>query len=201
MSNSLTRIAISRTNLASLVVAALLVVGPISAQDKAVLQGVVADQITGALLDSATVTLVGRGIRATTSSGGLFALPDAPVGLISIRTEAPGYPPVTEQIEIEPGILILQITLISTHAILDGFLVTASRTAPPPARNDPRTAADLLMDQIPGVAAKKGVVGQNDSEVLLRGVNSINLSSEPALFIDGVRTSNAVRGRASVGPQ
>jgi TonB-dependent starch-binding outer membrane protein SusC len=184
--------------LSSLAVVASFLAPPraLHAQDGAVLQGVVTDQITGGLLDSATVTLVGTGIRTRTSSGGIFLIPEVPLGLVTIRTEAPGYPAMVEQLSIEPGIILLQIALLSRLAILEGILVTGKRTAPAPGTAaDPRTAADLLMHQVPGVYLKRGVVGQNDSQILLRGVNSINLSSEPILFIDGVRMAGGL-GRA-----
>ena len=194
MLNVVTRLAVRAATLASLLSSPS--AGELLAQENAVLQGVVADQITGDLLDSATITLVGTGIRTRSSSGGLFVLEDVPLGIVTIRTEASGYPPVVEQISIEPGIIIMQISLLSRHAILEGILVKGQRTPPPSgAVADPRTAADLLMYQIPGVFSKKGVVGQNDSQILLRGVNSINLSSEPILFIDGVRMSGGL-GRA-----
>ena len=194
MLNVVTRLTVRAATLASLL--SLPSAGELLAQENAVLQGVVADQITGDLLDSATITLVGTGIRTRSSSGGLFVLEDVPLGIVTIRTEAPGYPAVVEQITIEPGIIIMQISILSRIAILEGILVTGQRTTPSPeVAADPRTAADLLMYQIPGVFAKKGVVGQNDSQILLRGVNSINLSSEPILFIDGVRMSGGL-GRA-----
>ena len=50
-----------------------------------------------------------------------------------------------------------------------------------------RTAADILGYQIPGLTNAQGVVGKNDGLIVLRGVSSINLSSEPAVFLDGVR--------------
>lgn len=166
---------------------------PLAAQEheRTVLQGIVADQISGALIDSATITLVGTGLRTKTSDGGLFVFPEVRAGIVSVKTEAPGYPPVLEDVELTPGVVIMQIALLSEHAILEGFFITAHRPAPRESV-DARTAADILERQVPGISTKKGVVGKNDSQILLRGVNSINLSSEPMLFIDGVRMSGGL---------
>jgi hypothetical protein len=167
---------------------------PSLAQEKAVLQGVVADQINGNVIDAARITLVGSGLSARTESDGIFVLPEVRPGVVTIRTEAAGYPPVVEEIELEPGVTIMQITMLSTAAILDGFVVTGTRSSDRGSvpSGDPRSAADLLLTQMPGVSTKKGIVGKNDSQILLRGVNSIYLSSEPMLFIDGIRVTGGI---------
>jgi TonB-dependent starch-binding outer membrane protein SusC len=176
--------------------AILLLLAPIAsaAQEKAVLQGVVADQISGNVIDAARITLVGRGQSARTESDGIFVLPEVEPGVVTIRTEAAGYPPVVEEIEVGPGLTIMQITMLSMAAILDGFVVTGTRSSEhgSVASGDSRTAADLLLTQMPGVSTKKGMVGKNDSQILLRGVNSIYLSSEPMLFIDGIRIAGGI---------
>jgi hypothetical protein len=190
MLHTVTRIA---RFLAPALAALLLAPSSSQAQDKAVLQGVVADQISGSVIDGARITVVGKDVSVKTESGGLFSLPAVEPGMVTIRAEADGYPSVVEDIELGPGLTIMQITLLSTHAIIDGFIVTGKRSAPErEAQGDPRTAADLLIAQMPGVSSKKGIVGKNDSQIVLRGVNSIYLSSEPMLFIDGVRITGGI---------
>ena len=69
-----------------------------------------------------------------------------------------------------------------TGEIVDAAAVTLVGTG-----IETRTAADLLARKVLGITATGGPY---DSPVLLRGVNSINMNSEAAIFLDGVRLSN-----------
>jgi hypothetical protein len=161
-------------------------------QEEPPLQGVVADDLTGEVIASALVTIVGTTLQARTSDTGTFAFPDPPLGRISVRVQAKGYPAITDEVEVLPGsIVFMHVVLPQVNLILDELFVFADpaepRSTPTRSAREARTAADILGYQIPGLTSSQGVVGKNDALIVLRGVSSINLSSEPAVFLDGVR--------------
>ena len=163
--------------------------GPASvvAQQQAVLWGVVSDAVTGEIVDAAAVTLVGTGIETRTAVDGIFEFPDAPLGFVTVRVQAPGYPAVVEQVEMTPGtVRIMQVILPSVDAVLREILVVVPATDAA-RRGDARSAADLLARKVLGITATGGPY---DSPILLRGVNSISVNSEAVIFLDGVRLSN-----------
>ena len=161
------------------------------AQQGVLLQGVVSDESTGELIASATVTLVGTGREIRADAYGTFQFPDLSPGPISVRVQAPGYATVVENSEVTPGAtVIMQVQLLNIYQIL-GILVEAR--PPVAARASDRllegakTAADLLARQVPDVLPNAGDIGKKTNPIRLRGVQSIMRSSEPVLFLDGVR--------------
>ena len=165
---------------------------PVAAQQlEAPLQGVVADDLTGEVIASARVTIVGTELETRTSEAGTFAFDEAPLGKVSVRVQAKGYPAVTDEVTItRDQIVFMHFVLPQVSLILDEVLVLGDRPRAPrrmPQQREARTAADILARQVPGVNQVGGVVGKNDALIVLRGVSSINLSSEPVVFLDGVR--------------
>ena len=159
----------------------------VAAQEQAILWGVVSDAVTGEIVDSAAVTLVGTGIETRTADG-IFEFPDAPLGLVTVRVQAPGYPAVVEEVEMTPGaVRIMQVVLPSVDAVLRELLVVpATNTA---GSDGAGSAADLLARKVLGINMTEGNVGVHENPILLRGVTSINMTSEPAIFLDGIRMS------------
>ena len=164
------------------------------AQSTAVIQGVVADEITGLVIPSASVSIVDTDRETTTTPDGVFAFRGVAAGRFSVRVRAPGYATVVEIVDVAPGgSVFVQVGMPSVAMILNGILVVA-----PPAsekRPEARTAADLVALQVPGLMANSGIIGLSSNPVLLRGVNSMTLSSEAAIFLDGVRLRGG-RGQA-----
>ena len=131
----------------------------VAAQQQAVLGGVISDAVTGKIVDAAAVTLVGTGIETRTAADGIFEFPDAPLGPVTIRVEAPGYPAVVEEVEMTPGtVRIMQVILHSADAVLRDILgvVPATDAA---RRGDARSAADLLARKVLGTTATGGNIG------------------------------------------
>jgi hypothetical protein len=157
-----------------------------AAPRQAVLQGVVTDEVSGAGIASATVTLVASGTQTRTNADGIFTFADVRPGRFSVRAQAAGYPSVVEEIEIgADAVLFVQIRLPSVPTVLRELLVVAPEPDAAAGR-DARTAADLLALQLPGINANSGVVGRNNGVVLPRGSTSLTLGSEPAIYLDGV---------------
>jgi hypothetical protein len=168
---------------------------PLHAQQRTVLQGLVADEVTGLIIPSARVNIVGTRLETSSSAEGLFSFPDAPAGRLSVRVRAAGYATVVHIVDVvADSAHFIQVDLPSMAMMLEGLTVVAPGSGP---NRDPaaRTAADLVARQVPGMNANSGVVGLSSNPVLLRGVNSIGLSSEAAIFLDGVRLRGG-RGQA-----
>jgi hypothetical protein len=162
-------------------------------QEHAPLMGVVADEVTGELIDSATVTLVGKGRETRTFAGGVFQFEEIGLGRHLVRVHADGYPAVMEEAELTAdAALIVQILLPNARAILQGIGVVVEPTDRAPTEGS-TTAADLLALQSPGIYRSSGDVGERTNRVLLRGVGSISLSSEPAIFVNGVQITTSGR--------
>ena len=190
MSNTAPRSTIRRSAITGSLALALVasIFGPASAaaQQETLLQGVVSDESTGQLIASATVTLPGIGSETRTNAYGVFEFSGVPTGKVSVRVQAPGYPAVVEEIEITPGaVVIMQVRVPNVYAML-GLLVE-TRAPDRYGQDEAKTAADLLSRQVPGLSRNSSEVGRSYGPVRLRGVQSINASSEPVLFLDGVR--------------
>jgi hypothetical protein len=164
----------------------VLLSAPVSAWQETTLRGVVADDVTGLVIPAATVSLVGTSLQGRTGADGLFALTGVPSGAGSIRVQATGYATVVQEFELTPGDgLFIAVDLPSMPTLLRGILVMAN--AEETDANIARTAADLVAAEVPGLSNNTGIVGLSNTPILLRGVNSIALSSEPVIYLDGVR--------------
>lgn len=171
--------------------AASLPAAPLRAQEPpptlsdARLQGVVVDEKTYQPVTSATVSLVGTGVFATTGRWGAFAFPDAPVGAVSVRVSAPGHPSVVQDVDVRSdGVVFVQIVLPSVAAVLSELLVRGD--PPDGVAAAARTAADLLAIEVPRTHVSPSMVGQNDYRIRLRETTSLNGSTDPLILIDGV---------------
>ncbi len=155
------------------------------------LQGVVMEESTYQPVDSALVTLVGTGVTATTGRWGAFALPDAPLGKVSLSVSAPGHPTVVQDVEVtNGGVVFVQVVLPSVAATLREVLVQAGMT-PNGSRQASRTAADLLAEKVPRVRPNPGSVGQTDYNINLRGPSTLVGDNTPTILIDGVLIARA----------
>jgi hypothetical protein len=164
----------------------------VAAQGHAHLLGVVSDEETGAVIGSAQVTVKGTGIDVgidtRTTADGTFEFSSVPAGMISVRVQAPGYPVIVEDVELEPNAEhIVYVVLPTVQAILEDILVVGRVRH----QGNAETAADLLERQIPGFNANQGDRGTGDSPIFLRGASSFHLSEEPTIFVDGVRISGS----------
>jgi hypothetical protein len=149
-------------------------------------------------LQGVTVLLEASGERTTTNEDGRFQLDGLPAGRIAVRLTLAGYVSQVESVEVTPlEVTLIQFQLHPVAAVLDEVLVflRGSRRAQGHAEGEAiergdgsLTAADLLTQRIPGLSARRtsGVLGDG-LRVSLRGSNSISLSDQPAVYLDGVR--------------
>jgi TonB-dependent starch-binding outer membrane protein SusC len=161
-----------------------------SAQQERAIHGVVADESTWRPVSAARVTLVETGVETRTGDNGTFVFPNPPLGRVSIRVEAPGFPTMVEEVEVTADAsLFVQFILPNVHAVLDEIFVLARSNRPQSGSAEAVTAADLLAMEVRGVLGNSGMVGADGSAMMLRGVGSISLQGDPLIFLDGVRMS------------
>ncbi|MCY4645605.1 MAG: carboxypeptidase-like regulatory domain-containing protein [Gammaproteobacteria bacterium] len=96
--------------------------GPAAAQRP--LHGVVADQATMSLIDSARVTVVGTELEAVTGGDGTFSFEGVPLGSLAVRIEAPGYPVIVEQVEVVQDVVLYMQVMMPRADVILGELVT-----------------------------------------------------------------------------
>ena len=164
---------------------------PLLAQEEAPLQGFVVDQLTGEVIVSARVSIIGTEMETRTGEAGTFAFADPPLGEVSLRVQAEGYPTVVDNVEVKPNeIVFMHVLLPQVQIVLGEFFIVGKATRDEALRySQARTAADLLGRQVPGSFNVQGIVGKNDGIIVLRGVSSISLSNEPVVLLDGIRLS------------
>jgi len=106
------------------------VLAPASTLAQRPLHGVVADQATLSLIDSARVTVVGTELEAVTGGDGTFSFEGVPLGALAVRIEAPGYPVVVEQVEVvRDVVLYMQVMMPGTDGVLGGLAIFSGFTA------------------------------------------------------------------------
>lgn len=165
-----------------LAVAAGLSLTPAALLAQRPLHGVVADQATLSLIDSARVTVVGTELEAVTGGDGTFSFEGVPLGALAVRIEAPGYPVVVEQVEVARDVVLyMQVMMPRADVVLEELL------AAPSGVSEARTAAELVARKVLDMNPNSGNLGLNTNPVRLRGTGTFGLSGEPAVFLDGVR--------------
>lgn len=179
-----------------------LLTAPLGAQQREV-RGTVRSAETGAPLVSASVAVIGTTLGTLTDATGSFQV-TVPPGASDLRISVIGYQ--TQVVPIPAGAAPLNITLPLDVLNLDAVVVTGQATTVA-RRNLANAVASVTADALVPVTAQTvesalqgKVAGANiqsnsgapggGMQVDLRGVSSINASSEPLWVIDGVVVSN-----------
>jgi hypothetical protein len=163
---------------------------PVFAQDPAqafrILQGVVLDETTLQPASGVVVELLGTDLETITDEQGLFTFENPPEGLVSVRVVTPERVSLVQNFELASGggVAYVQFALPPIDVVVSQLL-NPDRSLP----ETNLTAADLVAREVPALGAATGELGFDDRPVHLRGVSSMRLSSEPLLFLNGVRVS------------
>jgi hypothetical protein len=193
----------------ALMTALAAVPGVVACQETSSIMGRVLDQGSLEPLSGALVALTEfTHHRTRTDDEGWFRLLNVPAGEVLIRVERDGYVTFVEMIDITP----MEESLIHFHlhqlsTVLDQLLVEVPRLDDRGRGHSEaqisgigashRTAADLLMTGVPGLTVRQpqGGVGVGVT-IRIRGVNSLVLSDEPQIYLDGVRIDAGGQGGA-----
>jgi TonB-linked SusC/RagA family outer membrane protein len=180
--------------------------------------GRITDQATHQPIAGAQIALIGTARGAISNDQGQYRIAGAPVGQLRVRVLRIGYAGTTREVTVTAGqTTTLDLALASTAVQLDQIVVTASgeeerkretgnSIATIPADSVQKAAitnfSDLLSSRAPNVTvtAASGTTG-GGSRVRIRGSNSISLSNEPLVIIDGIRATNdntSISGPATI---
>jgi TonB-dependent starch-binding outer membrane protein SusC len=195
------------------------VIGLLAAQDAGTVEGTVVDAQTNRPVQGAQVTIVGTTRGVLTGSEGTFRIGNVPAGAREVRVQRIGYRTATQQVDVVTGqVARAEFTLQEGAVVVDEVIVTATgeRQRRRELGNTVSTVnvaemelapvtnmSDLLLGRAAGVSIlqSSGTSGTG-SRVRIRGANSVSLSNEPLLVIDGVRIDNSPNNLAiSVGGQ
>jgi hypothetical protein len=155
--------------------------------------GIVIDELSGAPIVGATISLMGRRDTTTADQDGFFVLDELAVGPAQLRVDFPGYSTSVEQVEIAADSLkAVEVRLLPIAATLDELKITAHRgraNAVAEVRPDvgSLTAADLLA-RIPGLRMSNNLA----TGIAIRGATSMTQSTAPAIYLDGIRIAEFV---------
>lgn len=173
---------------------------------EASLEGRITDASTGAPVAGADVHVVGTDLSTVSGENGRYGLEQVPTGTQTVRIRRFGYRPAVRSIRVAPAATTrLDVALSPSPLALDEMVVTATgeqrryelghlveriagREGRSPAVPD---LSDLLTARAPGVHVldNTGTAGL-ESAVRIRGSNSMSLSKEPIVFVDGVRINS-----------
>ena len=193
---------------------------PLSAQQQPAQSGAVVgrvtDRATGQPIPEASVVIVGSTRGGRTSEQGRYRIAGVPAGPHQVRVTRLGYTAETRPTTVVAGQeLTVDFQISPTAVQIDEVVVTAtgetqrrretgnavSVVQPTPERLATTTnIAQVLTAAAPGVYVNSpgGTVG-SANRIRIRGANSISLSNEPLLIIDGIRVSNQIVGSGLQG--
>lgn len=188
------------------------------AQETGTIEGQVTDAATARPLASAQVFIADTRIGAVTNAGGRFVLPNVPAGTQQLTVALLGYASATGSVQVVADqTATLDFELSTTAISLDEVVVTAvgeqrrvelgnAVTALNPTEiteTAPVTnMADLIQGRSAGVQVfnSSGTPGMG-SRIRIRGANSMSLSNEPLVYVDGIRVETGSDFAMNVGGQ
>lgn len=197
-----------RNALSALALAALILAPPPAlAAQQASVTGTVTDQVTAQPLAGVRVSVAGTGRAAFTNQDGRYTLASVPAGSQRLQAALIGFGALTQTVDVPAeGSATVNFALKASAVALDVLVVTATgeqraRELPNSIGSIPASTitekapvnsmADLLNSRTPGlsVTSAGGTTGAG-ARVRIRGSNSVSLSNEPVIYMDGVRLEN-----------
>jgi TonB-dependent starch-binding outer membrane protein SusC len=182
------------------------------AQDTGTVAGSVVEAATQRPLAGVQVSVVGTRLGTLTNQEGRFLITNVPAGTQEVRATLIGYARGAEQVTVAPGATVtVNFTIRETAIELEGITVNpitgreerrrelGTNTATiQTADINPAVVtsfSDVLSARAPGVNVQQtaGTLGTSE-RIRIRGANSLNLSNEPLIYIDGVRASRSYGG-------
>ena len=189
----------------------LLVAAPNLVAQTGSIAGQVSDRGTGNPVSSVQVFIADLDLGVLTQQNGSFNLQNVPAGTHSVLVQRLGYREASETVMVTAGqATVLNFVITEAALQLDEVIVTGTpggtrRRAIGNAvsRLDASditqqiavtSMQDLLGGRTPGIDFERvsGNVGTG-SPIQIRGIGSFNLSTQPLIYIDGVRVNNSTR--------
>lgn len=179
----------------------------VSAQQTGQIVGTVTSGASGQSLQEVAVTVEGTSLGALSNGAGRFIILNVPTGTYTVAATLIGYGTEEQQVTISSGgTATVDFTMFSQAVELDGVVITGTAIAAQRREignsvslitADEITATgsvnidDVLRGKAPGVTIQgtSGTAGSG-SQILLRGLSSINGRNRPLIYIDGVRMND-----------
>jgi TonB-dependent starch-binding outer membrane protein SusC len=184
----------------------------LGAQERGTITGTATDAVTQAPLRGVQITLPGTNLGTLTNAQGRFTIGNISSGTHQLRANMIGYAVQEQAIEIVAGGTVsVDLALRQTAVELDALVVnavtgqaerrrelgtnTGTITSADLERAPITKIADVLTARTPGVTLQ-GVSGSlgTSQRIRIRGANSLSLSNEPLIYVDGVLFSTAGGG-------
>ena len=179
--------------------------------------GRIVDQGSGQPMAAVQVSISGTGVGALSQQSGRYLLLNVPLGTHTVTAQRIGYKTVTAQINVSAGATVVQDFTLTEEALgLDEIIVTGTpggtqRRAIGNAVSSVAAAQitekvavssvqDLIGARTPGLQFNRvnGNIGTG-SPMQIRGTGSFNLTTNPLIFVDGVRVNNSSQSGPSLG--
>ncbi|HKH92142.1 MAG TPA: SusC/RagA family TonB-linked outer membrane protein, partial [Gemmatimonadaceae bacterium] len=168
--------------------------------------GTVRERGTERAIAGVQVRVVGTQRGAMTDAAGRYRIAAVPAGTVQIATQLLGYAPQSRSVTVSAEGATADFTLAQAVTTLDQVVVTATGQTERRRENGASTAmieasqittaavstfSDALSSRAPGVVVQTSA-GESGAgtRVRIRGSNSISLSNEPLIIVDGVRLDN-----------
>ena len=198
-----------------LFVLALLPAGATAQQTGAVV-GQVLERASRTPIASAAVGIVGAIQGARTNEEGRYRIVGIRPGAYQVRVTRLGYGAETKSVTVVAGQEVtVDFDMASSAVRIDEVVVTATGetqrkresgnvvstvNVTPERLANTTTISQLLTAQAPGVYVNSpgGTTG-SASRIRIRGANSVSLTNEPLLIIDGIRVNNEISGTGNIG--
>lgn len=173
------------------------------AQQQGRVTGVVIDSLSGAPLAGVQVYLEGSALGALTRQNGRYVISNVPPARYQLRAERIGMTLALREITVGPGATIEANFSLEVKALgLDEIVVTGTagaarrreignsitqiNVAALPQR--PVDVSSMLQATAPGIEVTNGGAGAGQgTKIRLRGSKSLEMGSNPIIYIDGVR--------------
>jgi TonB-dependent SusC/RagA subfamily outer membrane receptor len=191
----------------------------LAAQQRGTIIGRVIDRGTSQPIASAQITILGTRLGTLTDAQGRYRVAGVAPGSTQVRAQRVGYEAATQTVAVTGGSEVTADFSLNARAIsIDEVVVTATGETQRARESGVLTgrintdsinlapvtsASDLLQSRVPGVEVlpSSGTAGAN-SRIRIRGANSLSLSNDPLIIIDGVRVNNsAASNTIGVGGQ
>ena len=173
-----------------------------------IITGRVVERGTSTPVAAAQVFVVGTNRTAVTGENGTFRIVGVPAGAVQVRARRLGYALTTQSVRVTAGqTATAEFTIERSQTQLLEQVVVTATGAQQEARSTGNLVATITPDQQPlpaitsgsqlleGKAAgvvitQSGGASGSGARVRIRGGNSLSLSNEPLLIIDGVRVNS-----------
>lgn len=192
---------------------AVAIASPALAQSTGTIAGRITDRQTSRPLGNVQVRILGSNRGAITDDSGSYRVANVPTGAAQIAAQRIGYGPQARSVAVSAGgITTADFVMAAAVTTLDAITVTATGQTERKRENGAPTAtidsgalnkaalstlSDALSSRVAGVVVQTsaGETGAG-SRIRIRGSNSISLSNDPLLIIDGIRADNSSESSA-----